>query len=174
MKAGLILFLFWVPCAAAATVSGTAVLVNAEGNAVKTSDSAGAVVWLDPVDAASASAASGTTATMNQRNQAFFPHILAIQIGTAVDFPNSDPIFHNVFSTYEGQVFDLHLYAPKTSRRVVFRRPGIVHVFCNVHESMNAVIAVLPTPYFAVTGADGRFQIQVPAGNYRVQIWHER
>ncbi len=174
MKAGLILFLLWVPCAAAATVTGNAVLVNADGTAVKMSDNAGIVVWLDPVGAAPASAASGKSVTMNQRNQTFLPHLLAVQVGTAVDFPNSDPIFHNAFSNYEGQVFDLQLYAPKTSRRVVFRRAGMVHVFCNVHENMSAVIAVLPTPYFTVTGADGRFQIQAPAGNYRVHIWHER
>ena len=103
----------------------------------------------------------------------FNPHVLPVQVGTAVDFPNSDPIFHNAFSNYEGQVFDLQLYAPKTTRRVVFRRPGIVHVFCNVHEGMSAVIAVLPTPYFALTGADGRFQIQVPPGAYKLQVWNE-
>jgi plastocyanin len=174
MKRGVILFLLWVPCAAAATVTGNAVLVNADGTTVKMSDNAGVVVWLDPVGAAPASATSGTSVTMNQRNQTFLPHILAVQVGTAVDFPNSDPIFHNAFSNYDGQVFDLQLYAPKTSRRVVFRRPGMVHIFCNVHQNMSAVIVVLPTPYFTVTGVDGRFQIQAPAGNYRVQVWHER
>jgi plastocyanin len=174
MKGGVILFLLWVPCAAAATVTGNAVLINADGTAVKMSDNAGVVVWLDPVGTAPPSASSGKSVTMNQRNQTFLPHVLAVQVGTAVDFPNSDPIFHNAFSNFDGQVFDLQLYAPKTSRRVVFRRPGMVHVFCNVHENMSAVVAVLPTPYFTVTGADGRFQIQAPAGNYRVQIWHER
>jgi plastocyanin len=173
MKSGVILFLLWVPCAAAATVSGNAVWVNADGTVVKLSDNAGVVVWLDPVGTAAPSG-SGKSVTMDQRNQTFLPHVLAVQVGTAVDFPNSDPIFHNAFSNYEGQVFDLQLYAPKTSRRVVFRRPGMVHVFCNVHENMSAVIAVLPTPYFTVTGADGRFEIQAPAGNYRVQIWTER
>jgi plastocyanin len=174
MKGRVILFLLWVPCAAAATVTGNAVLVNADGTTVKTSDNAGVVVWLDPVGTAAPSAASGKSVTMDQRNQTFLPHILAVQVGTAVDFPNSDPIFHNAFSNYDGQVFDLQLYAPKTSRRVVFRRPGMVHVFCNVHQNMSAVIAVLPTPYFTVTGADGHFQIQAPAGNYRVQVWYER
>jgi plastocyanin len=174
MKGRVILFLLWVPCAAAATVTGNAVLVNADGTTVKMGDNAGVVVWLDPVGGAPPSAASGKSAAMDQRNQTFLPHVLAVQVGTAVDFPNSDPIFHNAFSNYDGQVFDLQLYAPKTSRRVVFRRPGMVHVFCNVHQNMSAVIAVLPTPYFTVTGADGRFQIQAPAGNYRVQVWHER
>ena len=111
---------------------------------------------------------------MDQRNQTFVPHLLAVEAGTAVDFPNSDRISHNVFSNYDGQVFDLHLYAPEASRRVVFRRPGIVRVFCNIHESMSAVIAVLDTPYFTVTGADGRFEIQAPAGGYRLRFWQER
>ncbi len=174
MKGAGILFLLWVPCAAAATVTGNVVLVNGEGTTVKMSDNAGVVVWLEPIGAAPVSATAGKTTTMDQRNQTFLPHVLAVQVGTAVDFPNSDPIFHNAFSNYDGQVFDLQLYAPKTSRRVVFRRPGIVHIFCNVHQNMSAVIAVLPTPYFTVTGADGRFQIQAPAGDYRVQVWQER
>src|SRR5690349_4949319 len=106
MKSGVILFLLWVPCAAAATVSGNAVWVNADGTVVKLSDNAGVVVWLDPVGTAAPSA-SGKSVTMDQRNQTFLPHVLAVQVGTAVDFPNSDPIFHNAFSNYEGQVFDL-------------------------------------------------------------------
>jgi plastocyanin len=111
---------------------------------------------------------------MNQRKQTFVPHVLAVEVGTAVDFPNNDPFVHNVFSNFNGQVFDLQVYAPQTARRVVFRRPGIVHIFCNIHEAMNAVIAVLPTPYFAVTDGTGRFEIQAPAGAYRLQFWHER
>ena len=172
MKRGIILLFLWVQSAAAAAVTGNVVLMN-PGGSVKKADNAGAVVWLEPVGTTPAPA-PGKTATIDQRNQTFLPHVLAVQVGTAVDFPNSDPIFHNAFSNYEGQVFDLQLYAPKTSRRVVFRRPGVVRVFCNVHENMSAVIAVLTTPYFAVTGADGRFQIQVPAGNYRLKVWHER
>ena len=174
MKRAIIFLSLWAQCAAAATVSGNAVLVNADGTLAKKSDTAGAVVWLEPVGTAASPVPSDKAATMDQRNQTFVPHVLAVQAGTAVDFPNSDPIFHNAFSNYEGQVFDLQLYAPKSSRRVVFRRTGIVHVFCNVHESMSAVIAVVPTPYFAVTGADGHFQIQAPPGSYKLQVWHER
>ena len=78
-----------------------------------------------------------------------------------------------MFSNFDGQVFDLQLYAPQTARRVVFQRSGIVRVFCNIHEAMNAVIAVLPAPYFALTDGPGRFEIQAPAGDYRFQFWHE-
>jgi len=160
--------------APAATITGT-VVVASEGRAAKRPDQAGVIVWLEPAGGVVTPAASGLkTASMGQRNETFIPHVLAIAVGTAVDFPNDDPIFHNVFSNYAGQVFDLQLYAPQTSRRVVFRRPGMVHVFCNIHENMSAVIAVLPTPYFAVTGADGRFAIEAPPGEYRLQVWHER
>lgn len=172
LLAGL-LFAFQVP---AATITGQVALVNSAQAAVKAKhDYSGVVVWLAPLGGGSPPAASSPKqAVVNQRSKTFTPHVLAIEAGTAVDFPNSDPIQHNAFSNGDSQVFDLHLYAPQTSRRVVFRRPGIAKVFCNIHESMNAIIAVLPTPYFAVTGPDGGFQIQAPAGRYRLQFWHER
>ena len=161
-------------CALAATVTGNVVLVDSDGRAPKKRDYSAVVVWLEPVGGSARPASSGPKqALMNQRNQTFVPHLLAVEVGTAVDFPNSDRIPHNVFSNYDGQVFDLHLYAPEASRRVVFRRPGIVRVFCNIHENMSAVIAVLSTPYFTVTGAGGRFEIQAPAGRYRLRFWHE-
>jgi hypothetical protein len=92
-----------------------------------------------------------------------------------VDFPNSDPVFHNAFSNFSGQPFDVGLYPPGTSRSVTFRQPGIVRVFCNIHSTMSAVIAVVPSPWYAVTDAAGRFSIGgVPAGEYQVHIVHER
>ena len=157
------------------TIRGTLALVSSEARTAKKPDAAGAVVWLEPTGPAVRPAASPPKPVlMNQRNKMFMPHVLAIEVGTAVDFPNNDPIMHNVFSNYDGQVFDLQLFAPQTARRVVFRRPGMVRVFCNIHETMNAAIAVLPTPYFAVTDGTGRFEIQAPAGDYRLQFWHER
>jgi hypothetical protein len=80
-----------------------------------------------------------------------------------------------VFSKYDGQNFDLNLYRPNTSRDVVFKRPGIVRVFCNIHPTMSAVIAVLDTPWFAVSDAAGNFEMRdVPPGNYTLHIFHER
>jgi plastocyanin len=172
----LVVLLALLPRAAAGeTIKGVVALAGAEARQARKPDAAGTVVWLEPIGSVSQAAASTPKpAAVNQRNLTFVPHVAAIQIGTAVDFPNDDPIFHNVFSNLDGQVFDLQLYAPQTARRVVFRRPGIVHVFCNIHHSMSAVIAVLPTPFFAVTDATGRFEIQAPAGEYRLQFWHER
>lgn len=161
--------------ALAAAVNGTVVLVSTDGRPPKKPDHSGAVIWLEPVGGGPRPVSPPLKqAVMEQRDMTFIPHVLAVQVGTAVDFPNFDPIFHNVFSNYSGQVFDVQLYAPQTSRRVVFRRPGMVHVFCNIHETMSAVVAVLATPYFTVTSPDGRFAIQAPPGEYRLQIWHER
>lgn len=139
----------------------------------KARDHSGVVVWLEPVNPPPPPPRL-RRATMQQRNKTFIPHVLAVEVGAAVDFPNLDPIFHNAFSNYDGQIFDVHLYAPQTTRRVVFRRPGMVRVFCNIHATMSAIIAVLPTPYFHVTGSDGRFKIEAPEGTYRLQVWHER
>lgn len=112
---------------------------------------------------------------MIQKDKKFIPHILAIAAGAYVDFPNDDPIFHNAFSSYNGQLFDLGLYAPGATKSVRFSREGIVRVFCNIHSSMSAVIVVLATPYFATTVRDGAFQIpNVPPGEYQLNVFHER
>lgn len=163
------------PGVLAATVVGNVAIAGPDGRAPKKGDYSGVVVWLEPIGSEPRPApAQPKPATMAQRNRAFVPHVLAVEVGTAVDFPNDDPIDHNAFSNYDGQVFDVHLYAPQTSRRVVFRRPGIVRVFCNIHETMSGVVAVLQTPYFAVSNAVGRFEIQAPSGEYTLRFWDER
>jgi plastocyanin len=116
-----------------------------------------------------------THVTMLQKNKMFIPHVLAITVGSYVDFPNADPIFHNAFSSYDGQIFDVGLYPPGSTKTEHFSREGVVRVFCNIHSSMSAVIVVLPTPYFATTKKDGAFQISnVPAGEYQLAVFHER
>jgi plastocyanin len=159
----------------AALVSGRVELRDTKDSAVrKKMDFSGVVVWLEPT-AGKAPLAPAAHARMIQKDKTFTPHILAIPMGTTVDFPNFDPIFHNAFSNYDGKVFDVGLYPPGTSRGVLFPRQGIVRVFCNIHETMSAVIAVLDTPYFDTTKKDGSFQIAgVPAGEYRLHVFHER
>jgi plastocyanin len=158
----------------AATVTGRVELKDSRDPAVRTkANYSGIVVSLLPVE--NTPSLSPARATIRQKGKMFLPHILAITAGTVVDFPNDDPIFHNAFSNYNGQVFDLTLYPPKTTRSVRFTRAGVVRVFCNIHASMSAVIVVLKTPYFAVTGRDGTFTIpQVPAGGYQLSVFHER
>jgi hypothetical protein len=92
-----------------------------------------------------------------------------------VDFPNFDPIFHNAFSNFDGQIFDIGLYPPGTSRSVSFRRTGIVRVFCNIHSTMSAVIVVVGTPYFVLADAEGNLMMSnVPPGEYTLHVFDER
>jgi len=160
----------------AATVSGLVELQNSHEPAVsKKMDYSGVVVWLEPVDAAPSKVVAPKRALMAQKNKTFTPHVLAIPVGSTIEFPNFDPIFHNAFSNYNGQLFDVGLYPPGTTRSVHFTRPGVVRVFCNIHASMSALIVVLSTPYYATSRADGQFTIlDVPPGEYQLKVHHER
>jgi plastocyanin len=159
-----------------ATVSGRVDLRDSKDTMVsKKGDYEGVVVWLEPVNGEPLAVPQGVRARMIQKDKTFTPHVLAIPVGATVDFPNFDPIFHNAFSNYDGQLFDLALYPPGTSRSVRFSRPGIVRVFCNIHASMSAVIAVLATPYFDSSQKNGGFEIRdVLPGEYRLKVFHER
>jgi plastocyanin len=111
---------------------------------------------------------------MQQINQEFVPRVLPILVGTTVDFPNMDPVFHNVFSYSKTKKFDLGRYAKGHSKSVTFDKPGIVKVFCEIHSSMLAHIIVLEQPYFTVTEPEGSFRIfDVPPGEYELHIWQE-
>lgn len=113
-------------------------------------------------------------ARLDQRDESFVPHVLAIRVGTVVDFPNNDRTYHNVFSLSRTRRFDLGRYAAGHSRAVRFDRPGIVRVFCDIHSHMNAFVLVFSHPYFAVTGMDGTFDLgRIPAGTYQLAAWHD-
>jgi plastocyanin len=113
-------------------------------------------------------------ATLDQRNETFVPHLLAITVGTIVDFPNSDRTYHNVFSLSKAKRFDLGRYAAGHSKSVAFDRPGIVRVFCDIHSHMNAFVLVFSHRFFAITDADGRYAIGgVPPGTYTLSAWYE-
>ena len=111
---------------------------------------------------------------MDQHDEQFVPRVLAITVGTTVDFPNSDTKFHNVFSLSRGNAFDLGRYPPGKTGGVRFDHPGVVRVFCDIHSHMSGYIFVFGHPYFAVTDAEGRYVIpQVPAGTYTLIVWSE-
>jgi len=167
--------LWGVSLLAAGSVHGVVEIVSSHDPDVrKHSDYSGVVVWLDPISGAPPAPAAGK-AEMIQKGKRFLPHLLAITVGTTVDFPNFDPIFHNAFSNFDGQIFDVGLYPPGTSRSILFRRAGIVRIFCNIHPAMSAVIVVLKSPYFATSDKTGAFTIaNLPAGGYRLHIFHER
>jgi len=113
-------------------------------------------------------------ARMDQRNETFMPHVLAIDVGTRVEFPNNDQTFHNVFSLSKPRHFDLGRYGRNHSKTVLFDRPGVVRVFCDIHSHMNAFVVVFNHPYHALTDDEGRYRLDnIPAGTYPVTAWHE-
>jgi len=132
------------------------------------------VVYLDSAPRGAFETSEGGHAVMDQRNETFVPHVLAISTGMTVDFPNSDTFYHNVFSLSKTQRFDLGRYAAGRSRSIRFDRPGIVRVFCEIHSHMNAFILVFGHPFYALTDTEGRYRIEnVPAGVYNVVAWNE-
>jgi plastocyanin len=139
-----------------------------------TPDLVRSVVYLESAPRGAFETSEGGHAVMDQRNETFVPHVLAIMTGTTVDFPNSDKFYHNVFSLSRARTFDLGRYAAGNSRPVRFDRPGIVRVFCDIHSHMNAFVLVFSHPFFAVTDAEGRYRIEnVPPGTYGVVAWYE-
>ena len=115
------------------------------------------------------------TSRVQQKGAMFFPHVLPIIVGTTVEWPNDDKIFHNVFSISETCVFDLELYKAPVVKSVVFEKPGRVDVFCSIHTAMNCIVLVLENPYFASTNEKGGYKIlNVPPGTYKLKAWHER
>jgi plastocyanin len=126
---------------------------------------------------------------MDQRNLAFIPHVLPVLVGATVDFPNNDKVDHNVFSMSRTKKFNLGSYPVGQSKSVVFDKPGIVELRCDVHAEMAAYILVMKNPYFAVTDKEGRFEIpatgrldkiglngvkNLAPGKYFVKTWHEK
>ncbi|MBM3820973.1 MAG: hypothetical protein FJW14_18430, partial [Acidimicrobiia bacterium] len=137
-------------------------------------DSRRAVVYLESAPSGAFEDLEPARMRMDQRNETFIPHVLAVTAGTLVDFPNNDSTYHNVFSLSRAKRFDLGRYARGRSKAVRFDRPGIVRVFCDIHSHMSAFVLVFSHPYYSTTEADGRFRIDnVPPGSYTVTVWHE-
>lgn len=112
---------------------------------------------------------------LNQRDMVFRPLVLPIVVGTTVDFPNSDPLFHNVFSLSQPKEFDLGRYPKGQKKSVTFEHTGVVSVYCEIHSYMFATILVLQNPYFAVPDEDGNFILKnVPTGTYQLSFWYGR
>ena len=132
------------------------------------------VVYLETAPRGAFEQSVSTRAVMNQRNETFVPHVLAISTGTTVDFPNSDRIYHNVFSLSKTAPFDLGRYAVGHSKAIRFDRAGVVRVFCDIHSHMNAFILVFSHPFFTTTDGDGRYRLDnVPSGTYNLVAWNE-
>ena len=131
-----------------------------------------AVVYAEPLGGTAPK--SSQRAKLTQKGKTFRPHVLAVPVGSTVDFPNEDPIFHNVFSLSPPLPFDLGLYRSGASRSRLFTQPGTWRVFCNIHPQMSALIVVTPTPYVTMTDADGVYALELPPGRYRLTALSER
>ena len=132
-----------------------------------------AIVWLEPASGqVAAQPGKEKKVVLDQRTSTFFPHVLAVQVGTTVDLPNNDRVFHNVFSFHDGKKFDLGLYPVGTVRRVTFDHSGLSRIFCNIHPNMAAYVMAVNSPYFGVSDSQGRFSIaSVPPGSYTYHAW---
>ena len=133
------------------------------------------VIYLKSTPSITATQVGGEVPRITQMGETFVPHVLPIVKGTTVDFPNKDPIFHNVFSLSGTKSFDLGRYPQDDSRSVTFDQTGVVPVFCHLHSNMSAIILVLDSTFFAVPDAAGHYRIEdIPAGTYTLVGWHER
>jgi plastocyanin len=133
------------------------------------------VLYLDSVPPPAGEQARGGAVVMRQRGERFVPHVLPVLVGTTVEFPNDDPIYHNVFSLSRARTFDLGRYPQGHAKTVRFQTPGVVQVFCHIHADMSGFILVLDNPHFTVPDATGRYALEdIPPGEYRLVAWHER
>lgn len=133
-----------------------------------------AVIFAKPL-AANVPAGKPRGAIIDQVNKEFVPLVSVVQAGTAITFPNKDNIRHHVYSFSAPKVFDLKLYSGVPASPVVFDKPGLVVLGCNIHDWMVAYLLVVDTPYFAKSDEKGGAQIDdVPAGEYEIRAWHPR
>jgi plastocyanin len=132
------------------------------------------VVYLDAAPQGAFEEHARARAVMDQHNETFVPYVLAVAVGTTVDFTNSDRTYHNVFSLSRVRRFDLGRYAGGESKSVRFDRPGVVRVFCEIHSHMSAFILVFAHRFFATTDSDGRYRIDnIPPGTYTIVAWND-
>ena len=155
--------------ATAGTVRGQIEVIEKGGK--RASDRADAVVWVEGPKVKP----GPSSATITMKGKTFEPRVAVVSVGGTVEFPNQDPVFHNVFSVSGENRFDLDLYKKPKSGAWVFRHPGLVRVYCNIHPQMSAYVLVRDNPFWARPSADGGFEIpDLPAGTWVVKAWHER
>ncbi len=128
------------------------------------------VVWLDAPGAPRA--AEYPRLVLEQRNMQFTPRVMAARVGSTIELPNNDRVFHNVFSFNHGKPFDLGLYPVGATKRITLDRPAVNRLYCNIHPHMAAYIVAVDTPYFATSNKAGEFTISgVPPGEFTYHAW---
>jgi plastocyanin len=151
----------------AGSVNGRVLLVK--GGAPR-ADASNAAVWIE----GPRGAGGGETIRMAQESKRFVPRVAIVSRPGTVEFPNNDPVYHNVFSVSGSNRFDLGLYRSGASKSRSFAEPGLVRVYCNIHPQMVGFLMVVDSPFAAVTDRDGAFQFEgVPAGTWTLKAWHE-
>jgi len=153
---------------AAGTLQGKVVAPGMRSNA-------DAVVYVDAVPGKTFEPPAEPV-VMDQVDLAFVPHVLPVQVGTTVEFLNSDAMLHNVFAPEKcAERFNLGSWPQGQTREYTFKQPCAATILCNVHPEMEAYVVVVPTPYFAVTDDSGAYTIEnVPDGSYTVKVWHPK
>jgi plastocyanin len=174
-RAGLGCLLIALALQASPSRADTAVVEVVDGNDQPVADAA---VFLMPSGGAAVGESSdppGASAIMDQIGYQFVPRVLIVRTGTEVAFPNSDNVLHHVYSFSEAKRFELPLYAGTSHAPVLFERPGLVTLGCNIHDDMVGYILVVDTPYFGKTNESGRLELHdVPPGTYDVSAWSSR
>jgi len=172
LVAGIVALLAAAGFSDAARVAGRLVILEKDDK--PSPDLSDAVLYLE-TPAAVTTAARPVTVEIAITNKTYAPHVVVVPVGSTVRFPNHDPFNHNVFSVSEPNSFDLGLYGRGEAKSYTFEHPGLVRVYCNVHPRMVAYVLVMENRYYAQPGNDGSFAIEnVPAGRYRLHVWHER
>src|SRR6266699_5751330 len=155
-----------------AGVSGRIVILEKDNK--PSPDLSDAVLYLE-APATVATAGRPSTVEIAITDKTYAPHVVVVPVGSTVRFPNHDPFNHNVFSVSEPNSFDLGLYGRGEAKSYTFAHRGLVRVYCNVHPRMVAYVLVMENRYYAQPASDGSFAIDnVPAGRYRLHVWHER
>jgi hypothetical protein len=179
MKTGKTLWMMSAACVAAMSGAVPAANVNAATLAVHVADQTGApiadaVIYATPVDGR-LPARPPAGAVIAQKNKMFVPLVSVIQTGASVKLPNLDDIAHDVYSLSAPKRFELKLYRGVPPHPVVFDKPGLVVLGCNIHDMMVAYLLIVDTPYFAKSDASGNAMLaNLPTDRYRVTVWHYR
>jgi plastocyanin len=154
----------------AGTISGHVVL---QASGKPRADASNAVVWIEGLHGGAHPSAKAQ-GEMKSSSKRFTPRVVAVPVHATVEFPNVDPIYHNVFSVSGANRFDLGLYKSGASKEKTFEEPGLVRVYCNIHPQMVGFVMVVDSDRTAVTEGDGAFRFDgIPAGSYVVHAWHE-